>query len=73
MSSVLDKKTVKYLDIYGNETIEASNVLVVYRKMKSKRCKCHHCRINENGYCTYGRCRHERTHHSKVMRLGDYK
>ena len=65
-----DKKTVKYLDIYGNE-FEAPNVLVVYRKRKSKKCKCHHCRINENGFCTYGRCRHERTHHPADRRLTD--
>lgn len=59
---------VKYKTFDGN-IVEAPSVLV-RRKMRSYTCKCHHCRINEQGYCTFGRCRHEQTHHFRVVRLG---
>jgi len=66
------KKVVKYASLHSPETevVDGPNILVVYRKMKSKRCKCHHCRISSvTGCCTFGRCRHEQMNHAKVMTL----
>jgi len=59
---------VKYKDFEGNE-IEAPTRLIVRRKNKTNKCRCHHCRIAADGRCSYGRCRHDQTVHFKTRRL----
>ena len=59
---------VKYRDFDGKE-IDAPTRLIVRRKNKYNKCRCHHCRIGSDGRCCFGRCHHEQTVHFKVMRL----
>ncbi|HEX5519433.1 MAG TPA: hypothetical protein VFX18_03250 [Candidatus Nitrosocosmicus sp.] len=59
-------KFVKYQSFDGR-VIEARNVLIVKRsRNKTNKCKCNHPHIAD-GYCHFGRCRHEVEHHH-VMR-----